>query len=600
MKQSRTDAPSAWKTPWRAIERSWRIVTSSFRLVQNLSAKRCSHGPGFKHAEVSGKVASGSAFYPESMARRIAQSLYGHKLDAHVPCMPTVPAVDAQHIPNELSPEQQKILAGVHMLIDRKDWQPGIRHKRPGAQEAIDKEASGLLSNDTWSYDDVVPREELMKSKTPLNIGRVMTILSIKHWETPELRKLKARIVFRGDDIRDENNILAVLQELKVNPSGLTGINFNLAYGAITGHKTTQSDVVRAYAQSYLQIKVPTWVELPPELTPPEFKGVKRPCVRLQKALYGHPESGYHWDYRFKQIMKLLGGRHVDNQQSTYWFEDQRLLLSLYVDDVLLSGPSDKHAQFWDLLQKHLEIEEPSPADRVLGRKHLLSHDADSTTLQHDMSDFCQNCCELCEQLSGRKLKEASTPFDLNIQASDFEEKGCLAESASRILMKVLLCALLSRPDLMKPISDLTRKVTCWSLADDKRLFKLMSYLSTTPKLSLTCKIGDRMDDLKLGLYTDADHSSEMEHAKSTSGSLLVLEGRNSWWPLSWASKKQTATSRSATEAEIISLLLLVSLATRYRCKNSQSLFLDARLNFTVTRTIAPSFKLCRAAIVPS
>ena len=393
-----------------------------------------------------------------------------------------------------------------------------------------------------------------MKSKTPLNIGRVMTILSIKHWETPELRKLKARIVFRGDDIRDENNNLAVLQELKVNPSGLTGINFNLAYGAIKGHKTTQSDVVRAYVQSYLQTKVPTWVELPPELTPPEFKGVKRPCVRLQKALCGHPESGYHWDYRFKQIMKLLGGRHVDNQQSTYWFEDQRLLLSLYVDDIVLSGPSDKHAQFWDLLQKHLEIEEPSPVDRVLGRKHLLSHDADSTTLQHDMSDFCQNCCELYEQLSGRKLKEASTPFDLNIQASDFEEKGCLAESASRILMKVLWCARLSRPDLMKPISDLTRKVTCWSLADDKRLFKLMSYLSTTPKLSLTCKIGDRMDDLKLGLYTDADHSSEMEHAKSTSGSLLVLEGPNSWWPLSWASKKQTATSRSTTEAEIISL----------------------------------------------
>ena len=349
---------------------------------------------------ISGKIASSSAIYSESVARCVAQSLYSQKLDAHVPCMPTVPAAAAEHVPNELSSEQQKILAGVHMLIDRKDW-----YKHPGAQE-IDKEASGLLSNDTWSYDEVVSREELMRSKTPLNIGRVMTILSIKHWETPELRKLKARIVFRGDDIRDENNNLAVLQELKVNPSGLTGINFNLAYGALKGHKTTQSDVVRAYTQSYLQTKVPTWVELPPELTPPEFKGVKRPCVRLQKSLYGHPESGHHWDYRFKQIMHLLGGKHVDNPQSTYWFEESGLLLSLYVDDILLSGPAKNHARFWDLLQKHLEIEEPSPVDRVLGGKHLLSHDADSTTLQHDMSDFCKNCCELYEQLAGRKLKE--------------------------------------------------------------------------------------------------------------------------------------------------------------------------------------------------
>ena len=51
-----------------------------------------------------------------------------------------------------------------------------------------------------------------------------MTILSVKHWETPELRRLKARIVFRGDGIRDQDNNIAVLQETKVNPSGLAGI----------------------------------------------------------------------------------------------------------------------------------------------------------------------------------------------------------------------------------------------------------------------------------------------------------------------------------------------------------------------------------------
>ena len=49
----------------------------------------------------------------------------------------------------------------------------------------------------------------------------------MKHFETPELRKLKARIVFRGDDIRDQDNNLAVLQEAKVNPTGIAGINAN-------------------------------------------------------------------------------------------------------------------------------------------------------------------------------------------------------------------------------------------------------------------------------------------------------------------------------------------------------------------------------------
>lgn len=106
-----------------------------------------------------------------------------------------------------------------------------------------------------------------------------MTILSIKHYEIPEMRKLKARTVSRGDDIRNEHNNLAILQEVKVNPTGLVGINFNLAYGAAKGK---MSDAVQAYTQSTLRTKVPTWVELPPELA--EYKRVKRPCVRLWRS----------------------------------------------------------------------------------------------------------------------------------------------------------------------------------------------------------------------------------------------------------------------------------------------------------------------------
>ena len=60
-----------------------------------------------------------------------------------------------------------------------------------------------------------------------------MTILSVKHWESPSLRKLKARIVFRGDDIRDGDGNLAVLLESKVNPAGISAINANLAFGSL-------------------------------------------------------------------------------------------------------------------------------------------------------------------------------------------------------------------------------------------------------------------------------------------------------------------------------------------------------------------------------
>ncbi|CAE7029195.1 GIP [Symbiodinium natans] len=530
-------------------KKPWRVVTSCWKLADNLNTKRCQHPPGFQHSTIEGSKTAKTAKYTRSMATTIVHSLYPH-LSSQVAAMPVMPSSPHCHVPRTPPKDQEMIYAGIHHLIDRKDW-----GKHAGAQECIDGEAKGLISNGTWDYREVVSRRDLLARKEPLNIGRLMTILSIKHFETPELRKLKARIVFRGDDIRDEANNLAILQELKVNPTGIVGINFNLAYGAIKGHCSSQSDVVKAYTQSDLNTKVPTWVELPRELTPPEFRGIERPCVRLWKSLYGHPESGFHWHERFKQVMSLMGGEHSELFQSSFWFPKTRQLLTLYVDDIVLSGPKDTQAAFWEELQKHLDIEPPSEVDRVLGRKHVYQREG-NTVMTYDMSDYCRNACDLYEQLSGRKLKEAATPFvaEGSLLTSDWETRGQLSDAASRVLMKSLWLARLSRPDVMKPLSDLTRRVTCWSIADDKRLFRLMCYLHSTPELSITHTMGDEPENLKLSLYTDADHASDVEHAHSTSGMILCIEGEHSFWPLCWASKKQTATSRSTTEAEIISL----------------------------------------------
>ena len=51
---------------------------------------------------------------------------------------------------------------------------------------------NGILENGTWDYKEVVARDELLSRKEPIHVGRLMTILSVKHWEAPELRRLKA------------------------------------------------------------------------------------------------------------------------------------------------------------------------------------------------------------------------------------------------------------------------------------------------------------------------------------------------------------------------------------------------------------------------
>ena len=88
----------------------------------------------------------------------------------------------------------------------------------------------------------------------------------------------------------------------------------------------------------------------------------------------------------------------------------------------------------------------------------------------------------------------------------------------------------------------------------DRQLLRLIQYLVGTCNHRLVGTVQDAADDLELVLYVDADFCGERAHTKSTSGGYLVLYGPQTWFPLAWVSKRQTSTSRSTTEAEVISL----------------------------------------------
>ena len=59
------------------------------------------------------------------------------------------------------------------------------------------------------------------------------------------------------------------------------------------------------------------------------------------------------------------------------------------------------HSGFWTDLQRHVVIEEPSPVDRCLGRKHLVKREDGVTTF----------ACEAYTSLTGQNLKEALSPY---------------------------------------------------------------------------------------------------------------------------------------------------------------------------------------------
>ena len=81
---------------------------------------------------------------------------------------------------------------------------------------------------------------------------------------------------------------------------------------------------------------------------------------------------------------------------------------------------------------------------------------------------------------------------------------------------------------------------------------QMMSYIKSHPDDRQVGFIGDAMEDLYLGLYTDANWAGDRADAKSTSGIFLCLLGPHTFFPLSSASRKQVPVSFSTPEAEAV------------------------------------------------
>ena len=144
---------------------------------------------------------------------------------------------------------------------------------------------------------------------------------------------------------------------------------------------------------------------------------------------------------------------------------------------------------------RNMKIEDPEPFDRFLGRNHLISEaDEHGRAVTYDMCNYAKQTVELYQKVAKLdKLKAASTPFvpEGSLTEEGECERGELSSSCCSVIMKALWLARLARPDCLRPIIHLATKVSCWTRNDDRKLYRLMCYISSTLDLQLTGYVRD-------------------------------------------------------------------------------------------------------------
>ena len=293
----------------------------------------------------------------------------------------------------------------------------GKTHRKGTA--AYNKEWDNLRHQKVWQnhtvreWSDVA--REARDSGKDVHFGYLFGLMVEKNSELREMDpndvriKYKYRVVFRGNDVRDQNFDVALFQDMGSAASTMDASRSCDLYGCMEDFTTEQADAEQAYIQAKFPPGVaPTWVCLPEDEWLPEWKakGMRKPVVLLEKALYGHPHAGAHWDNHADELLRKQGFNPIgDNWPSCYFHPEHKTMMVRYVDDFKISGPAKGIAKSWDLIRKVITIGEPEPSGLFLGCIHkdievTLPDGTKARGKEYDSEALLRDCVSLYKELS--------------------------------------------------------------------------------------------------------------------------------------------------------------------------------------------------------
>ena len=125
------------------------------------------------------------------------------------------------------------------------------------------------------------------------------------------MQTYKGRIVYRGDQTKDEYGDLAVFSAQGTGSSHLSAAKFCDAIARMPGNSGGDSDASGAYTQLSLKGNK-TFITPPRMWWTHEMENIKRkhncdPVVELKVNLYGHPKAGLYWEGHCHDAIRRCG-----------------------------------------------------------------------------------------------------------------------------------------------------------------------------------------------------------------------------------------------------------------------------------------------------
>nr|GEV10825.1 retrovirus-related Pol polyprotein from transposon TNT 1-94 [Tanacetum cinerariifolium] len=384
----------------------------------------------------------------------------------------------------------------------------------PAWIESMQEELHQFIRLDVW---ELVPSLDVIK---PLILK---WLFKNKHDEENKVIPNKTRLVVRG--YQQEKGIN--FEESFAPVARMEAIRIFLAYAAHKGFIMYQMEVKPAFLHGLLKEDV--YVCLPEGIIDADHLSH---VYKLKKALYGLKQSPRAW-YDELSTFLLQNGFFkgtIDPTLFTRRFDDDILVVQVYVDDIIFGLTNPRYATlFSDLMKRHFEMSMMAEMTFFLGLQVNQSPSGifinQSNYVNEILKKYGLNTCDII-----------GTPIDI-IDKLDLDQIGTLVDATKyRSMIGVLIYLTSSRPDIVHD----------------------------------TCDSG-----FELTGFLDADYAGCKDTFKSTSGGAQFLGEKLA----SYSSKKQDFTSLSTTKSKYMSLSACCAQVLWMRTQNRRDLPKDTPID---------------------
>lgn len=388
--------------------------------------------------------------------------------------------------------------------------------------EAINAEFRNLTTKGTWEIIDRPKNSKILKT---------MWIFKRKLSEQGVITSYKARLVALGNHEVDYGETFSPVVMRRTT-------RILLALSMMNKWEIEHVDIEGAYLNA--ELKKNMFIEIPEGH---EDEHLRNRCVlQLKKGLYGLHESGKLWNERLNSFMIGEGLRRCISDPGVYYNDKRNLIISTYVDDLMLHGEKEEIKIFKNKLKKNFNVKELGAAKRVLS----INLKRSKNSIRIDQSDYTKS---LLNEFGMDECKSTKTMSDPNVKYAKNEDKidEILKKKYQKAIGGLLYLATNTRPDILHTVTKLSQYSVNPSEQHWNGVKRLLRYLKGTIDYGITYSDTERTQQVQI--YTDADWGSDPDR-KSYSGYAIVMANG----VVSWCSRKQRCVAQSTAEAEFVAL----------------------------------------------